>query len=99
MSSISDGSLPILTKFSLEERGELVDVQPVWLLVHQEHPGGPARYIAALPCPARNNALGCCYHSLLPLKLLMSLLTAELCCCQVPMLPVCECLTILSECS
>ena len=51
MSSISDSSLPILTKFSLEERGEQVEVQPVWLLVHQEHPGGPARYTAALPCP------------------------------------------------
>lgn len=44
MSGTSDSSLPILTKFTLEERGEQVEVQPVWLLVHQEHPGGPARY-------------------------------------------------------
>ena len=57
MSTASDSNLPILTKFSLEERGEQVEVQPVWVLVHQEHPGGPARYAA--PCS--------CYHLLLPL--------------------------------
>ncbi|KAL3149720.1 hypothetical protein ABBQ38_013548 [Trebouxia sp. C0009 RCD-2024] len=43
MSSTSDSKLPVLTKFSLEERGEQVEVQPVWVLVHQEHPWGPAR--------------------------------------------------------
>lgn len=43
MSSTSDSKLPVLSKFTLEERGERVEVQPVWVLVHQEHPGGHAR--------------------------------------------------------
>ena len=59
MNSTSEGNFPILTKFRLEERGEQVEVQPVWLLVHQEHSGGPARYTAALPCPALPLSLPC----------------------------------------
>lgn len=37
------GDLPIMRKFSFEERGEEIEVQPMWVLVHQEKPDGPAR--------------------------------------------------------
>ena len=103
MSSTSDSSLPILTKFSLEERGERVEVQPVWLLVHQEHPGGPARYTAAppcpaLPCPAWHSALWCCFYSLPPVLSLVLLPTADLCWYHVPVLPISGCTTSLHDC-
>lgn len=34
----------ILSKFLMNDRGELVEVQPLWIAVHQEAEGGPARY-------------------------------------------------------
>lgn len=60
MSSTSDSKLPVLSKFTLEERGERVEVQPVWVLVHQEHPGGHARCATLLAVPSATLHCCCC---------------------------------------
>ena len=43
LKSASNGGLPILTKFTTEERREKIEVQPLWVVVHQETPDGVAR--------------------------------------------------------
>lgn len=43
LKSASNGGLPILTKFTIEERREKIEVQPLWVVVHQETPDGVAR--------------------------------------------------------
>ena len=43
LKSAPSGGLPILTKFTIEERGEHIEVQPLWVIVHQETPDGIAR--------------------------------------------------------
>ncbi|KAA6417239.1 MAG: hypothetical protein FRX49_12802 [Trebouxia sp. A1-2] len=43
LKSASNGGLPILTKFTIEERQEQIEVQPLWIVVHQETPDGVAR--------------------------------------------------------
>ena len=43
MSSTAEGEVTLLTKFTVEENGQQLQVQPLWVLVHQERPGGLAR--------------------------------------------------------
>ncbi len=43
LKSASNGGLPILTKFTIEELREKIEVQPLWVVVHQETPDGIAR--------------------------------------------------------
>ncbi|DBA85740.1 TPA: hypothetical protein ACH3X1_005305 [Trebouxia sp. C0004] len=43
LKSASTGGLPVLTKLTIEERREQIEVQPLWVVVHQETPDGVAR--------------------------------------------------------
>lgn len=76
MSSTSDGNHPILTKFTLEERGEQVEVQPLWVLVHQKQPGGLARYLSP------SHAIEVCILNLISSK--------GVGLCQVPIIIICH---------
>lgn len=43
LKSAPANGLPILTKFTIEERGAHIEVQPLLVIVHQETPDGIAR--------------------------------------------------------
>ena len=43
LSWLAETGLPTLNKFTIEEEGEQLQVQPLWVVVHQEEPGSIAR--------------------------------------------------------
>lgn len=36
----------------MTSQGEQLDIQPLWIAVHQEQPGGPARFASFASCSA-----------------------------------------------